>query len=85
MKISSILLLVLLTGCTTLPVERNFPPYPDLGSCPMLQIAPNDATISEFMTVVTKNYTEYYKCAAVVEGWGQWYKDQKKIFQEVGK
>jgi len=81
-----LLLLLLLTGCTTVvPVAQKFPEAPELlqKQCKPLDQAGPDATMSEFAKVVVRNYTEYYQCANIVEGWQDWYTKQKKIFEEL--
>jgi hypothetical protein len=53
---------------------------PDLG-----QLDPSSEKISELLTVVTKNYGEYYDCKVKVDNWIEWYTTQKKIFDKVGR
>lgn len=76
---------LLLAGCTTVPVTQKFPDAPDIlqQSCKSLEQVNTTATISEFAKVVVNNYTEYYQCSTLVEGWQEWYKNQKKIFEEL--
>jgi hypothetical protein len=33
--------------------------------------------------VVVANYAQYYECKNRADGWGQWYQDQKKIYESV--
>jgi hypothetical protein len=35
------------------------------------------------LKTVVENYTLYYQCSTKVEGWQEWYSEQKKIFDEV--
>lgn len=80
------LLLLLLTGCTTVvPVTQKFPEAPEelQQSCKPLQQVSDSATISEFAKTVANNYTEYYQCSNIVDGWKDWYFKQKKIFKEL--
>lgn len=78
---------ILLTGCsTTVPVKQYFPTVPAnlLKQCPQLQTINKDSVqLSELMSVVTKNYTEYHSCANIVEAWQEWYKKQKQIYEEL--
>jgi hypothetical protein len=37
------------------------------------------------MKVVVENYTMYYECSTKVEGWNEWYVEQKKIMDKVSK
>ena len=76
----------LLAGCsTTVPVAQKFPEAPSIlqQPCKQLEQASPSATVSEFAKVVVNNYTEYYQCANIVDGWQEWYKNQKKIFEEL--
>jgi hypothetical protein len=76
---------MLLAGCSTVPVERNFPAVPPalLTECPALAQTPQGAKFSEVLTIVNNNYAEYHQCRAKTEAWVQWYTEQKKIFDEV--
>lgn len=87
MKLSSTLILLLLTGCsTTVPVVAKFPEAPPSlkASCPELKKIEGDSvSIVDLHKVVVENYTEYYACAQKVQGWNEWHTKQKKIFEEV--
>ena len=37
------------------------------------------------LKVVVENYVTYYNCATKVEGWQEWYTEQKKIFESVNE
>lgn len=82
-----LILSLLLTGCsTTVPVKRTFPAVPEelTVSCPDLKEVPEGTTeLSGVLAVVTDNYAQYKECAIKVDLWTEWYKDQKKIFDEV--
>jgi hypothetical protein len=79
--------LLLLAGCSTLvPVERKFPDAaPALTeTCASLQtVEGNNVAITDMLKVVITNYTMYYECAAKVDGWNNWYTEQKKLFESV--
>lgn len=81
------LLSLVLAGCsTTVPVKRNFPAVPEalLKECGALgTINKPEVKLSELMDTVAKNYGKYHECAAVNEAWQDWYKEQKKVFDEV--
>ena len=81
-----LILALLLAGCSTVvPVTQKFPEAPSIlqQQCkPLAQVA-STATISEFAKTVANNYTEYYQCSTLVEGWQEWYTKQKKIFEEL--
>jgi uncharacterized protein YcfL len=82
-----LILSLLLAGCsTTVPVARKFPKIPQelKEQCaPLAQIKTETTKLSEVITVVTDNYTEYHKCNAKVDMWIEWYMKQKKIFESV--
>jgi hypothetical protein len=81
-----LLLVLLLTGCSTVPVERKFPEVPTelLAGCPSLKkVDVNDHKLSSTLTVVTDNYALYKECKIKDDSWIQWYNEQKKIFEEV--
>lgn len=82
-----LLILLLLTGCsTTVPVARKFPEVPDvlMVPCPPLsQIKEGTTKLSEVVGVVTDNYFEYHKCSDKHDLWMEWYKAQKEIFDSV--
>lgn len=85
-QLPAIALLIALTGCVNTPVTRHFPEIPaDLTvACPNLeQIDPNTTKLSEVITVVTDNYTQYHECRVKVDSWIEWYKTQRAIFDSV--
>jgi hypothetical protein len=86
--IVSVLLIALLSACTTVPVKIKFPEAPEelLKSCPTLaQADPSNPRLSDLLTVVVDNYATYYDCKSVADGWQRWYQDQKRIFNEAMK
>ena len=82
-----LLIVLLLSGCsTTVPVARKFPEMPEsLGKpCPPLTQLKEDTTkLSEVITVVTDNYSQYHLCSDKVDMWIEWYSLQKEIFDSV--
>ena len=86
MKYYIIALLLFLTGCTSVPVERKFPEVPNvlLGKCPQLKTIETETTVfSELTKTVVQNYTTYYDCAVRQDAWIEWYRTQKIIFENV--
>jgi hypothetical protein len=84
--LSALVLSLLLTGCLSTPVKRNFPEVPPtlLVACPSLeQIDTSKAKLSDVILVVTDNYTQYHECRVKADAWIEWYKTQKSIFEEV--
>lgn len=77
---------MLLVGCsTTVPVTQRFPQAPDtlLQQCVPLKEVAKDASLVDLTKVVVENYTLYYQCSTLVEGWHQWYKTQQNIYKEL--
>ena len=83
-KLSTILAVLFLAGCSTAPVVMKFPERPaDSEACSPLDKIADEPKISDLTTTVVKNYGTYYECAVKVETWNEWYNTQKKIFESV--
>ena len=86
-KIIVLALGIVLAGCsTTVPVKRTFPAVPEtlLKECGALNtINKPEVKLSELMDTVAKNYGKYHECAAITEAWQDWYREQKKVFDEI--
>ena len=83
-----LLSLLLLTGCTTVPITARFPEAPGLQSqtaCPNLKKLEEKTQLSEIAKTITVNYTEYYTCAVKLDAWIEWYAKQKIIFEGISK
>ena len=79
-------LFVLLTACSVVPVKRNFPDAPEIlsKSCEDLKTLEGDkVAITDMLKTIVENYRMYYECSNKVDGWQDWYKDQKHIFDSV--
>lgn len=81
-----ILIALLLAGCstTTVPVKPSFPKAaPELmKKCEDLKKIEGDkVAITEMLKVVVHNYSLYYECSTKVDGWQEWYNEQKKIYE----
>lgn len=89
MKYASLVVMLLLSGCsTTVPVKQTFPIAPEklLEQCPQLITVPeNQNTITDLLKTVVKNYTTYYECATKHDGLVEWYSIQKEIFNGANK
>ena len=82
----TVLLSLLLVGCSTVPVTMKFPEAPGniaLTACPQLQKLQEDAKLSDISKTVSVNYTTYYECAVKNDAWIEWYQKQKQIFENV--
>ena len=87
MKKSIIALAFTLVGCsTTVPVTVKFPQHPETLSdtCPALKTIPEDTDkISVLSDVVVDNYIQYRECKIKVDGWLEWYENQRKLFESI--
>jgi hypothetical protein len=82
-------LALLLAGCTTtVAVRSSFPSAtPELmKQCDSLkQVEGDNVSITDMLKVVVYNYTLYYECSTKVDGWQEWYNEQKKIHDAISK
>jgi len=81
-----IVLMFLITSCsTTVPVTVKFPPIPEELNvqCPPLNKIPDDAKLSDISKTVTQNYKQYKDCSTNNSGLIEWFNKQKKIFEEL--
>ena len=77
---------LLVTGCASnVPVVAKFPDVPKdmLVACPDLTQIPDTTKLSEVLPVVADNYGQYYICRSKLEGWIDWYNQQKDIFNKI--
>lgn len=83
----TLLLSLLLVACSTpVPIKQKFPEVPKalIEKCENLKKVEGDkVAITEMLKVIVQNYGMYYECSAKVEGWNEWYTDQKKIYDSV--
>lgn len=87
----SLAFVTILVGCSTfkqlVPVKP--PPFPEAVKeltqpCPDLKtIEGNQVAIIDLLKVVVENYTMYYQCSLKNDGWNDWYKTQKDIYEKV--
>lgn len=89
-KLAIILSAVILSGCTLfVPVKP--PKFPDLPEslkqkCEKLKtIEGEKVSITDMLKVVVQNYGLYHECSIKVDGWNDWYIEQKKILDKVSK
>lgn len=78
---------VAVTGCTTfLPAKPKFPePVKELTEpCPDLAVIQGDVVaITDLLKAVVNNYSLYYECSAKNDGWNEWYKTQREIYDKI--
>ena len=84
--------ILLLAGCASSKLPTNIaPPWPNapasmLEACPDLKTVDTSTDkLSDVLTVVTDNYTQYYLCAGKIDDWNNWYNTQKKIYEKAVK
>ena len=84
-KLFALCSVVLLAGCTTVPLDRNFPEAPKelMEQCPDLKQTPETDKLSDVLGVVNENYGLYHRCQDRNGKWIKWYSEQKKIFESV--
>ncbi len=86
MRLTSLLLALLVTGCVATPVARHFPDQPETTkeNCSELTLAPEGTTqLSVVLSGVLENYGKYHECKIKAETWQEWYTKQKEIFDSV--
>ena len=86
MRLALLLMPLLLAGCLSTPVKRNFPEAPDdlKVVCPALkEVDPATTKLSDVISVVSENYGTYQECKIHVDMWIEWYTTQKAIFESV--
>jgi len=81
-------IVALCAGCATVsvPVGHALPSPPQIliERCPDLVLLPEkEEKLSEFIKVVTQNYTLYHECGAKHELLVKWYQEQKQIHDTV--
>ena len=79
--------LLLLSGCTTpVPVTVKFPEVPSvlLESAPLLKpLDKNNPELSDLLENANDNYGTYYEIREKLNGWQDWYKTQKQIYDKI--
>jgi hypothetical protein len=85
MKHLIIVAVLLVAGCSSVPVTMKFPDVPKdmLETCPDLKLIPETTKLSEVLPIIVDNYGQYYTCKDSVDSWIDWYKSQKKIFDSI--
>jgi len=86
MKYILILFTIALFGCSTpTPITKKFPDASETLTSPcqkLKRIEKTDPLLSEVVKSVVENYTLYHECALKNDAWIEWYRSQKKIFEE---
>jgi hypothetical protein len=86
MKNTIIVLALLLSACSTVPVVTPMPKWPDVPE-DLKQPAPaliplnhEQRQLSDLIENSNENYTQYYLLKERYEAWQNWYENQKKIW-----
>jgi len=86
-KIATILVLAILTGCTSVPVITKFPDAPESLMAPAGKLTPLDTTkkveLSDIIENANENAGKYYALREKYNAWIEWYTSQKKIFDTI--
>ena len=76
--------ILMLSGCITIKHAFPKPPETLTERCPdLIQLAENEEQLTEFLKVVTKNYSLYHDCATKHELLVKWINEQKAIHDAV--
>jgi hypothetical protein len=80
--------ILLLAGCCAfkqpVTVSAPWPSVPAglMQSCPNLKtVDSNTEKLSDVLSAVTDNYSQYYICSGQVADWINWYNTQKRIYE----
>ena len=86
-KTLAIFLVILITGCTTVPVTVKFPDAPDALTEPAGKLTPLDTSkkiqLSDIIENANENAGKYYELREKYNAWIEWYNGQKKIFENI--
>lgn len=90
MKYLIVAVALLLSGCWrgSVPIQPQFPPVPQalMESCPQLKtIAQDNTDVRDFLKTVIENYAYYYQCSDKNQAWQEWYRESKKIYENIAK
>jgi len=90
MRLTIVLLTTLiLGGCGFMKPVLIMPEFPQpvkelTEKCRELQMIEGDTVaITDMLKIVVNNYTLYHQCSLKVDGWNDWYVEQKQIYDEV--
>ena len=74
-------------GCsTTVPLHMTFPEAPPTLMTPapnLKELTSNNVNLSDLLDNANENYGNYYELKERYLAWQEWYKTQRKIFEEV--
>lgn len=76
-------------GCSLKKPVLMMPEFPTpvkelTEKCNELKLLEGDSVaITEMLKTIVHNYTLYHQCSLKVDGWNEWYAEQKKIYDEL--
>ncbi len=85
MKSIVVLLSLALVGCSTpVPLKPKFPEAPQilLEPCRPLKQLEQNPKLSDVARTVSENYHFYHDCSLKSSMWQEWYKTQRKLFED---
>lgn len=85
MKTLVIACVMFLSGCSIMtPVKRNFPdaPWALQEKCEELAMLRSNS-VADLLRTVVENYERHHRCESKVQGWQDWHREQKRIFDSV--
>ena len=88
-SLAILLVTIALAGCGFSKPVLMMPEFPEpvkelTEKCRELQMIEGDAVaITDMLKTVVNNYTLYHQCSLKVDGWNDWYVEQKKIYDDV--
>ena len=90
MRILVFSFILFISGCSLfqkpVPIAPQWPdaPLQLKKKCDELKtVAGEKISITDMMKVIVENYALHYQCSTKVEGWNEWYEEQKKIYETV--
>ena len=86
MKYIVLILVLLLSACVSVPVERRFPTVPAEIQVPCGNLRTIDSATNKLSAVldsVVANYGQYQECQVKTDSWIEWYTKQKQLFESV--
>lgn len=84
--LTTTILVLVLTGCSTpVPLKPKFPEAPQLLLEPCKPLKPLDPNpkLSDVAKTVTENYHLYHDCSLKSGMWQEWYRVQRKNFEDI--
>ena len=86
-KLLPFFFIVLVAGCTTVPVTMTFPEAPAVLKEPAGKLTPLDTSkkieLSDIIENANENAGKYYELREKYNAWIEWYISQKKIFDSI--